>query len=143
MNITTLRPSRSDRLSGGPSTVGSVNPGALAPTSAGAVSSASIRSIPSGTFELLPPARVQQQRVPVVPVDLLRLLGRHPTRLRDGGFPVSPGDYPAFIEQIHRYVDLPAEDREHAKKHARDFVRREYTWEKTTEQYLAVFAGQS
>ncbi len=63
--------------------------------------------------------------------------------LRDGGFRISPDDYPAFVEQIHRYMDLPAGEKERARTRARAFVRREYTWEKTTAQYLAVFTGQA
>ncbi len=62
--------------------------------------------------------------------------------LRDGGFPVSPGDYPAFVEQIHRYVDLPAEDKNRVRTRVRAFVRREYSWEKATDRYLDIFTGQ-
>ena len=63
--------------------------------------------------------------------------------LRDGGFRVSPGDYPAFVAQIHRYLDLPAEDKDRVRTRVRAFVRREYSWEKATVQYLAAFTGQS
>ncbi len=63
--------------------------------------------------------------------------------LRDGGFRVSPGDYPAFVEQIHRYVDLPAEDKDRVRTRVRAFVRREYSWEKATVQYLKIFMGEA
>ena len=62
--------------------------------------------------------------------------------LRDGGFGVPPGDYPAFVERIHRYLDLPDEDREREKTRVHAFVRAEYSWEKTTEKYMDVFAGR-
>lgn len=62
--------------------------------------------------------------------------------LRDGGFGVRPGDYPAFVERIHRYLDLPDEDRERERTRVQAFVRAEYTWEKTTAQYMDVLTGR-
>ena len=62
--------------------------------------------------------------------------------LRDGGFGVPPGNYPAFVERIHRYLDLSDEDRERERKRVRAFVRAEYSWEKTTAQYLDVLTGR-
>ena len=62
--------------------------------------------------------------------------------LRDGGFRVPPGDYPAFVERIHRYLDLPDEDREWERTRVQAFVRAEYSWEKTTAEYMDVFTGR-
>ncbi|MDE3000165.1 MAG: glycosyltransferase family 4 protein [Gemmatimonadota bacterium] len=62
--------------------------------------------------------------------------------LRDGGFGVPPGDYPAFVERIHRYLDLTDEDKERERTRVRAFVRAEYSWEKTTAQYMDVFTGR-
>lgn len=63
--------------------------------------------------------------------------------LRDGGFGVPPGDYPAFVDRIHRYLDLPDEDKAREKARVKAFVRGEYSWEKTTAQYMDVFTGKS
>lgn len=62
--------------------------------------------------------------------------------LRDGGYGVTPGDYPAFVERIHRYLDLSDEDRERERSRVQAFVRDEYSWEKTTAQYMDVFTGR-
>ena len=62
--------------------------------------------------------------------------------LQDGGCRVPPGDYPGFVAQIHRYVDLPDEEKERERTRIRAFVRAEYTWEKTTAQYLEVLTGR-
>ena len=62
--------------------------------------------------------------------------------LRDGGFGVPPGDYPAFVERIHRYLDLSDEEKEREKTRVQVFVRAEYSWEKTTAQYMDVLTGR-
>ena len=63
--------------------------------------------------------------------------------LRDGGYGVPEGDYTAFVERIHRYLDLPPDEKERERERARAFVRREYSWDKTTAEYLDVFTGQA
>ena len=63
--------------------------------------------------------------------------------LRDGGYGVPPGDYSGFVDRIHRYLDLSHEDKERERARVRAFVRREYSWEKTTAEYMDVFAGHA
>jgi glycosyltransferase involved in cell wall biosynthesis len=63
--------------------------------------------------------------------------------LGEAAFLVPPNDYPAFIKQIHRYLDLSPQEKERIRTNAQAYVRREYTWEKTTAQYMEVFEGKA
>jgi glycosyltransferase involved in cell wall biosynthesis len=59
--------------------------------------------------------------------------------LREASYLVEPGDYGAFVDAIHRYLDLPAGEQEAAREACADYVRRNYTWDRTVRQYLDVF----
>ena len=61
---------------------------------------------------------------------------------REGGYLVEPGNYQAFADQIHHYYALSAAEKEDLKKRTRAYVRREYSWGKTSQQYLDVFEGR-
>ena len=62
--------------------------------------------------------------------------------VREGGYLIEPNEYPSFVDQIHRYYDLPEGEREAKRAEARDYVRREYSWEKTAAQYLDLLEGR-
>ena len=62
--------------------------------------------------------------------------------VREGGYLIEPNDYQAFADQVHRFYALSPAEKEARRQEARDYVRREYTWDKTTDQYLDVFAGR-
>lgn len=59
--------------------------------------------------------------------------------VRKGGYQISPNDYQAFADQIHAFYKLSPDERAHIEQEARDYVRTEYTWTKTAEQYFEVF----
>jgi glycosyltransferase involved in cell wall biosynthesis len=59
--------------------------------------------------------------------------------IREGGYLVEADDYRAFTNQIHAYYALLPEAREAKEREARDYVRREYDWQGTAEQYLEIF----
>lgn len=62
--------------------------------------------------------------------------------VREGGYLIEPDDYPSFVDQIHRYFALSAPEKEAKRAEARDYVRREYSWQKTAAQYLDLFEGK-
>lgn len=62
--------------------------------------------------------------------------------VREGGYLIPPGDYRAFADQIHRFYALSPAAREAKRQEARSYVRREYSWERTTDQYIEVFEGR-
>jgi glycosyltransferase involved in cell wall biosynthesis len=62
--------------------------------------------------------------------------------VREGGYLVTPNDYQAFADQIHAFYAFSSEEREAKRREAREYVRREYSWERTVDQYLDVFAGR-
>lgn len=62
--------------------------------------------------------------------------------VREGGYLVTPGDYQAFAEQIHAFYRLSPAARRAKEEEARAYVRREYSWDQTTDQYFQIFAGR-
>lgn len=62
--------------------------------------------------------------------------------VRRGGYCITPNDYQAFADQIHAFFKLSPEDRAAIEQDARDYVRTEYTWDKTADQYVQVFKGE-
>ena len=63
--------------------------------------------------------------------------------VREGGFLVSPGDYPAFVEQIHRFLALSPAERTNLGRQCRAYVRREYSQERIAAQYMDLFTGKA
>jgi glycosyltransferase involved in cell wall biosynthesis len=63
--------------------------------------------------------------------------------VREGGYLIEPNEYPSFVDQIHRYYDLPEREREAKRAEARDYVRREYSWERTSARYLDLLEGRT
>ena len=63
--------------------------------------------------------------------------------VREGGYLIEPNEYPSFVDQIHRYYDLPEREREAKRAEARDYVRREYSWERTSARYLDLLEGRA
>lgn len=63
--------------------------------------------------------------------------------IREGGYLIPEADYPAFVNQVHRYLALPASERAAFKEAARSYVAGEYSWDKTAEEYLDVFEERS
>jgi glycosyltransferase involved in cell wall biosynthesis len=63
--------------------------------------------------------------------------------VRQGGYLIPPNDYQAFVDQIHSFFALTPEARAAKEKEARDYVRSEYTWEKTGAEYLCFLDGKS
>ena len=63
--------------------------------------------------------------------------------VREGGYLIEPNEYPSFADQIHRYYDLPEREREAKRAEARDYVRREYSWERTSARYLDLLEGRT
>ena len=59
--------------------------------------------------------------------------------IREGGYLIESGDYRAFVDQIHAYYALSPDAREAKEREASDYVRREYGWQGTAEQYLEIF----
>ncbi len=58
--------------------------------------------------------------------------------MREGGYLIPAGDYLAFVDQVHRYYILSPNAREAKIAEARAYVRREYSWDKSTRQYIEV-----
>lgn len=56
-----------------------------------------------------------------------------------GGYLIPPNDYQAFVDQIHAFFELPASEREEIEREARDYVRSEFTWDKTAAEYFDLF----
>ena len=63
--------------------------------------------------------------------------------VRQGGYLVPAGDYQSFVDQVHRYYALSPAERAAKIAEAREYVRREYSWEKTAQHYLDLFAGRA
>ncbi|MGD9202121.1 MAG: glycosyltransferase family 4 protein [Chitinispirillia bacterium] len=59
--------------------------------------------------------------------------------VREGGYLIDPNDYISFINAIHAYFKLSDKKRDEKRKEAMNYVRREYSWEKTAQQYYNVF----
>ena len=62
--------------------------------------------------------------------------------VREGGYLVPAGDYAAFVDCIHAFFALPAAGRLAKEEEARAYVRREYSWERTTDHYVDIFDGR-
>jgi glycosyltransferase involved in cell wall biosynthesis len=62
--------------------------------------------------------------------------------VRKGGYLIPPNDYQAFADQIHAFFKLSKEDRTTIKKEAQEYVRTEFTWDKTGREYLDLFEGR-
>ena len=60
----------------------------------------------------------------------------------EGGTLVEPGDYQGFADAIHAFYALSPAERETRRQKARQYVRREYSWERTTDLYVEVFEGR-
>ena len=63
--------------------------------------------------------------------------------VREGGYLVEPNDYPGFVEQIHHFYQMSEAEREAKRREAREYVRREYSWDVNASRYLDVFEGRS
>ena len=63
--------------------------------------------------------------------------------VREGGFLVDPEDYPAFVEQIHRFFALSPAERADLGRQCRAYVRREYSEKKIAGQYMDLFIGKT
>ena len=63
--------------------------------------------------------------------------------VREGGYLIAPDDYPAFVDQIHRFLDLSPEERAEEGRRGRTYVEREYTWDNTAAQYMELFTGRT
>ena len=61
---------------------------------------------------------------------------------REGGYLIDPENYQAFADHIHHYFALSPVEKAEMKDQARAYVRREYSWKKTAQQYLDVFEGR-
>lgn len=59
--------------------------------------------------------------------------------VRRGGYLIPPNDYQAFVDQIHAFYKLSPKDRAAIEQEARDYVKTEYTWAKTAEEYMQIF----
>ncbi len=59
--------------------------------------------------------------------------------VRKGGYLIEPGNYRAFIDQIHTFYNLPQEQRAAIQSEAKDYVLTEYAWNKTAREYLDLF----
>ena len=59
--------------------------------------------------------------------------------IREGGYLMPADDYQAFAGQIHFYYALSAAEKEAKVAEAQDYVRREYSWDKSTQHYLDIF----
>ena len=62
--------------------------------------------------------------------------------VNEWGYMVEPGDYQGFVDKIHEHLGLTPEERASRGSKASEYVRREYTWEKTAREYLEVFEGR-
>ena len=62
-----------------------------------------------------------------------------PESVGKGGYLIPPNDYAAFADQIHAFFRLSPKERAQIEREARDYVRSEFTWDKTTAEYLDLF----
>ena len=62
--------------------------------------------------------------------------------VRMGGYCIPANDYQAFADQVHAFYKLSPTARAAIEQEARQYVRTEYTWDKTAQQYLEVFGGK-
>ena len=69
-------------------------------------------------------------------VDAIRESGR------EGAYLVEPNDYAAFAERVHRHYAADEGTRQAKSREARDYVRREYSWDRTAAAYFDLFAGR-
>lgn len=58
---------------------------------------------------------------------------------REGGFLIEEGNYQAYADQIHSYLDSASEARERLRQEAREYIRREYAWSMTGDTYLRIW----
>lgn len=63
--------------------------------------------------------------------------------VREGGYLVEPNNYKGFVGQIHRFYDMSEAEKEAKRREAREYVRREYSWDVNASRYLDVFEGRS
>ena len=63
-----------------------------------------------------------------------------PESVRKGGYLIPPNDYAAFADQIHAFFRLSPKERAQIEREAREYVRTEFTWDKTAAEYVALFA---
>ena len=61
--------------------------------------------------------------------------------VREGGYVMEEDDYQAFVDRIHGFYALTEEEREAKRAEARDYIRRDYSWDATADAYAEVFAG--
>lgn len=61
--------------------------------------------------------------------------------VRTGGYLIPSNDYQAFVDHIHAFFALSAEERKAKEEEARTYVQNEYTWDKTGAEYLDFFDG--
>lgn len=66
-----------------------------------------------------------------------------PESVREGGFLVAPADYPAFVEQIQRFLALNPAERTALGRQCRAYVQREYAPQKIAAQYLDLFTERA
>ena len=62
--------------------------------------------------------------------------------VREGGYLVEPNDYAGFAEQIHRFYRLPDAAKDAKREEARNYVRREYSWDVNASRYLEILEGR-
>lgn len=58
--------------------------------------------------------------------------------VREGGYLVDGDDYAGFIAQVRKHLGLSQEARVALRTEAREYVRREYSWDRTGEKYLDI-----
>jgi phosphatidylinositol alpha-1,6-mannosyltransferase len=63
--------------------------------------------------------------------------------LRQGARLVAPGDYPAFVAQIHGYYALSPQERARWRRECREYARSAYSWERMAGQYMEIFRGRN
>ena len=59
--------------------------------------------------------------------------------MREGGWLIEAEDYGAFVAKVQEILESTRKEREGMRREARDDVLREYPWEKTAREYVAVF----
>lgn len=69
-------------------------------------------------------------------VDAIRESGR------EGAYLIEPNDYAAFAESVHAHYAAAEDTRQAKGREARDYVRREYSWDRTAAAYLDFFEGR-
>ena len=62
--------------------------------------------------------------------------------VQKGGYLIPPNDYKAYTDQIHQYFKLSKKEKQALQTEAKEYVRQEYTWEKTAREYLDLFEGK-